>query len=238
MSDSDLVQTAQHVQTLLYFRGIERLLIVAGAIACVVLGTLLFRWGVRGASSVGAEGAGHKLQLTNAAPGTVLALFGMIVMLTGLLTPTKIDLKNSSTAAPSAFMATSLSAAPQRTTELSAAAGASVPEPLIASNGPGPLQPSKATGLSILYGTNPAPVRQLLTDLQGIEIRSVEPERAATLLTQFRQRAGALKNDKMDRTVSSFLQTVASAQTVDGADALGSLKHYRDRARELLALER
>lgn len=237
MDNTEVVQTAQHVQTLIYFRGFERLLIELGAIGCVVLGTLLFRWGVRGTSTVGAEGAGHKLQLTNAAPGTILALFGMIVMLTALISPTKIDLKVSAEpSAPKAATASmnasvpSTGGMPLGTTP----AIASAPSTHALSVSP---PAAKAGSLSILYGNNPTAVKQLLTDLQAVQLKSLEPEQAAVLIADFRQRAGALKDEHMHKDVASLLRSIAGAPLADGTAALGLLGQYRDRARQLVAME-
>jgi hypothetical protein len=80
-------------EALFVFRGLERLMIEAGAICCVVLGGLLFRWGIQGASNIGGEGAGFKLRLDSVAPGTVLGLFGMSVMGIALFRPLEIDLR-------------------------------------------------------------------------------------------------------------------------------------------------
>jgi hypothetical protein len=78
------------VEALFRFRGVERLLIEAGAIVCVVLGTWLYRAGVAGATQVAAEGLGFKFKMANAAPGTVLAFFGMAIMIVGLMKPLEV----------------------------------------------------------------------------------------------------------------------------------------------------
>jgi hypothetical protein len=80
-------------ETLFIFRGFERLMIEAGAICCVVLGGLLFRWGIQGSSNIGGEGPGFKLRLDSVAPGSVLALFGMSVMAIALFRPVEVDLR-------------------------------------------------------------------------------------------------------------------------------------------------
>jgi len=68
------------MEQLLIMRGLERLIIQAGAIVLVVVGALLFKWGISGAASLSAEGRGIRFSLLNAAPGLFFALFGMAVM--------------------------------------------------------------------------------------------------------------------------------------------------------------
>ena len=87
-------------QLLALFRGIERILIELGAITTIVLGTLLYRWGVQGPPKAGggdveASGAGFAFKLTNAAPGSVLAAFGMIVLSVGMASPLKLSRKDT-----------------------------------------------------------------------------------------------------------------------------------------------
>lgn len=68
------------IQTLVMFRGIERLIILLGAISTIILGALVFRWGVSGKASLIAEAKEFKFQLVNASPGILLALFGTVVL--------------------------------------------------------------------------------------------------------------------------------------------------------------
>jgi hypothetical protein len=71
-------------EILLLVRGAERLLIEAGAITCIVLGTRLFRDVRARASELSVKAPGYELQLREAAPGTFLALFGVCVLIYGL----------------------------------------------------------------------------------------------------------------------------------------------------------
>jgi len=68
-------------------RGIERIVIEIGGITSIVMGTLLYKWGVKGREEVDAEGLGFAFKLRNAAPGTVLAFFGMSILVVGLRSP-------------------------------------------------------------------------------------------------------------------------------------------------------
>lgn len=237
MNSSEVVQTAQHVQTLLLFRGVERLLVVMGAIACIVLGTLLFRWGVRGTSSVGAEAAGQKIQLTNAAPGTILALFGMVVMLTALISPTRIDLRLVSTPPVAAPSTVGAAAASPSTLEPSVAARGSTSGAGAPGNHLEPGHSVHQAGLSILFGANPQPVRLLLSELQGLETKALDPEQALELLADFRRRAREIDDPRMHPGVRTLVQSVAAAGATDGNGALGLLKQYRAHARQLLELD-
>jgi hypothetical protein len=79
------------------FRGIERLVIELGAITTIVMGTLLYRWGIQGAQEVEASASGFSFKLKNAAPGSVLALFGMVVLVVGLRSPLELSRTSQST---------------------------------------------------------------------------------------------------------------------------------------------
>ena len=80
------------------FRGIERLTIVFGAIVCVVMGIRLYGGKVTfgGKSDLEAEGAGLKIKLSNAGPGAILALFGMVVLGVALRSPAEASQAPSS----------------------------------------------------------------------------------------------------------------------------------------------
>lgn len=77
-------------ESLAVFRGVERLLIEAGGITAIVLGTWLYLRGVAGPQAGETHGPGFAFKLRNAAPGSVLALFGMLVLVAGLTNPLKI----------------------------------------------------------------------------------------------------------------------------------------------------
>jgi hypothetical protein len=76
-----------------WFRGIERMLIVSASILSLVLGALLFKWGIFVPSnfSIGTEGGEKvgkfKLTFDNAAPGTLFALFAAFVLCVSLFSP-------------------------------------------------------------------------------------------------------------------------------------------------------
>jgi hypothetical protein len=65
----------------------ERLLVDLGGIIAIVLGTLLFRWGVAGNASLVVNAQRTKLRLVNAAPGTLLALFGCALLSLSFVKP-------------------------------------------------------------------------------------------------------------------------------------------------------
>ena len=101
----------QDLHLLVVFRGAERLLIEVGGLTTIVLGTLLYRWGIRSPQQLEASGSGFSFALKNAAPGSVLALFGMTVLVVGLMRP--VDIKTSQASETSISAATTDTAATQ-----------------------------------------------------------------------------------------------------------------------------
>jgi hypothetical protein len=71
----------------LWMRGLERLLVVAGGIAAIVIGALLYRWGVGGQASLSVEHDRLKMQLLNASPGLFFGLFGSAILIWSLVSP-------------------------------------------------------------------------------------------------------------------------------------------------------
>jgi hypothetical protein len=94
----------QDLHLLVVFRGAERLLIEVGGLTTIVLGTLLYRWGIRSPQQLEASGSSFSFALKNAAPGSVLALFGMTVLVVGLMRP--VDIRSSQEAETSVSAAT------------------------------------------------------------------------------------------------------------------------------------
>jgi hypothetical protein len=70
--------------TLIFFRGCERLLIVACALALLGMGVFLFKIGVSGAASLVARHDKFHFQLANASPGLFCFLFGAAVLICSL----------------------------------------------------------------------------------------------------------------------------------------------------------
>jgi len=85
------------LEALLFARGLERVAIVLGGITAIVLGALLFRWGVSGAASLKVQHDQLKVQLLNAAPGVFFAFFGAGVLLWGLNNPLDYQLPAAET---------------------------------------------------------------------------------------------------------------------------------------------
>ena len=75
------------LDALLFARGLERVVIAAGGITAIVLGALLFRWGVSGTASLKVQRDQLKVQLLNAAPGVFFSLFGAGVLVWSLSNP-------------------------------------------------------------------------------------------------------------------------------------------------------
>lgn len=80
------------LDTLLLLRGMERIVIATGGIVALLLGALLFRWGVSGSASLKARREETELQLINASPGIFFALFGAVILVWGLANPFSYDL--------------------------------------------------------------------------------------------------------------------------------------------------
>jgi hypothetical protein len=83
------------VENLVICRGVERLIILAGAIVCILCGMLLYKWGTSGVSQLVAESAKFRLRLTNAAPGLLMGLFGVAVLVFALLNSLSVELSES-----------------------------------------------------------------------------------------------------------------------------------------------
>ena len=71
-------------QTLVWLRGIERLLIVFGGFGFAVCGMMLFKWGVGGPAKLIVEAKDLKAQLVNASPGLFSMLFGAVLLGLGI----------------------------------------------------------------------------------------------------------------------------------------------------------
>jgi hypothetical protein len=76
----------------------ERMLIVAGAIVCVILGYRLLMRGVVGESNVEFQENKVKFRLMKASPGIIFSLFGMMVL--GIGTFRQVSIKDTTEAKP------------------------------------------------------------------------------------------------------------------------------------------
>ena len=73
------------ITTALWLRGIERLAIIAGGVCCIVLGGMLYKWGVFDRMSIkasGQEGDQRKFSfsLQDASPGIVCCILGVVLL--------------------------------------------------------------------------------------------------------------------------------------------------------------
>lgn len=201
------------LKTVFLFRGVERLLIQLGAIVCVVAGTLLYRWGITGTTDLKGDGIGVKFEVKNAAPGTVLALFGMIVMTAGLAYPARMDV-----AEPSA----SGSAAPP------SASGRAAPPS--ASGSVAPPAAAKPATTTFVYGDTQTQADQLVERLRNL---TIEPKAVAQLdsVVKEAERASACLPEGSSR--GSFLCEVATAQGSSEEEARKALEKLQVDARKL-----
>jgi hypothetical protein len=85
------VLTQQDRSLIYIFRGSERLLIIIGGIVAMILGTILFRWGVTGQTDASVAGPSFNLSVKNAAPGTIFMLFGTAILIAGMISPVKLN---------------------------------------------------------------------------------------------------------------------------------------------------
>lgn len=78
---------------LFYLRAAERLLIVVSGLICIILGYGLFRLSYarveRADTELVAKGAGFELTLRHVWPGVFFAAFGMVILVTSILTQLK-----------------------------------------------------------------------------------------------------------------------------------------------------
>jgi hypothetical protein len=79
--------SAELLDSILLFRGIERMLVVLGGIASILVGAVLYKWGVAGEASLKLERDQVKFQLINASPGIFFALFGAAILVWSLVQP-------------------------------------------------------------------------------------------------------------------------------------------------------
>jgi hypothetical protein len=84
----------------LWMRGLERLLVVAGGITAIVVGALLYRWGVGGQASLSVEHDRLKMQLLNASPGLFFGLFGSAILIWSLVSPLRYTSPADGSGAP------------------------------------------------------------------------------------------------------------------------------------------
>ena len=195
------------LQLLLVFRGAERLLIEVGALTTIILGTLLYRWGVRSPQQLEASGSGFSFALRNAAPGSVLALFGMTVLVVGLTRPIDARYAREAITQP-------------------------LPTETGVSSARDAVKEEQRQALSFTYHELPDAVRQEL-DLIG-SLRDVEPKLAAQLLRERRQFAAALlAQARLPSEVLAFFQRVSEAP--DTQDAAATLTQLSDAARRAKA---
>jgi hypothetical protein len=197
------------MEPLIRYRALERILIEVGAIVCVVLGALLYRTSMGGTSQVNAEGKGFKISLTNATPGSVLALFGMTVMVFGLIRPLKASQQEGDNGRDSSNV-------------LPSRAGSQAGD----NHGI-----EKTT--SVVYDRNDTLLNQLLGEVQDLEPSQGAP---VEVLRAFAARAKGFRCPSLTGLGGQcFCSEMASAQTTDPDEARRSLADFRRRAKILLA---
>jgi hypothetical protein len=81
------------IHDLIWIRGVERWFLAIGGLGALIAGVVMYKWGIEGALKIDAQHKGTKLHLANAGPGAVLTLAGLAILVTGLVTNLKVDLK-------------------------------------------------------------------------------------------------------------------------------------------------
>lgn len=79
------------LDSLVFFRGLERLMVVAGGIVSIVCGMFLFKWGVGGEAKLLVRHKETQAQWVNATPGGIVILFGIAVLVVNTVWGLKID---------------------------------------------------------------------------------------------------------------------------------------------------
>jgi len=77
----------------IYYRGIERILSTLSGLVAIVLGGLLYKWGIFDKTEVNLQGGklAPSVVLKNASPGVIFCLFGMVLLAYGIGTQAVID---------------------------------------------------------------------------------------------------------------------------------------------------
>jgi len=215
------------------FRGVERMIIELGGIAAMVMGTLLYRWGIKGPQDVEASGAGFTFKLGNAAPGSVLALFGMWILLNGLSHPLQISFPASPPAAPGAQPAAPREA-PAPAPDAPAASGDAgrSGETTPATEQPGQPPAGSGGGTVIVYAALPDRVREEIDSFDATHFDSLTPERARAILASHRAKAAQLlSSGTVPRDVRPWLTQVHNAP--DAGDPVATLNQLATSARKM-----
>jgi hypothetical protein len=220
------------IQTIFLFRGIERLLIQAGAITSIVLGVFLYKWGIQGSTELDGESVGFKFKLKNAAPGSVLALFGMAIMIAGISTQASVSQPViDQSLQPGAPGGGSSGNQPPKTDPKDDAAGATSDPPAPPAK---PLTPpSSKPEIRIAYGKDSPPVKNFLGQLQGLNPQKVEDP--SSKVTELAGAASKLAGQTVaSPQVQKLITDVSAAQATDAESARKSLEDWSQRAGPLL----
>lgn len=168
-------------QTLVMARVVERIIIELGAIAAMVMGVLLYRWGIKGRSDLSAEGEGFTFKMTNAAPGALLAFFGMAILIVGLRSPVHVTEPSSDAAGRS-------NEGSKRSPTQAEPAAQPQQKP---SEDRGSSRPNQAKSWS--YGSASAgAAAQLISNLRQLSPEKLSEDEAQSTLATYRQQAAAL----------------------------------------------
>lgn len=228
------------LETVFFFRGMERLLIQVGGLMSIGLGVLLFRWGVQGATDVEGKGLGFDLKVKNAAPGTMLALFGMVILVAGIGQPATVDQQlidgwNKVRQAPSANLGpSSLPPAPPFTSENEP--GSASPEPTPTVSTPPKTEdttpPHPTARVKITY----ADTRNKFVDFAQRLKAARGGEGAKERLAEFAAEARSFSRQGLDTKQSALLGDVVKQSSNAGDDEAAdeALKKLRTKAKALV----
>jgi hypothetical protein len=243
------------VEIVFLFRGVERLLIEAGAIVCVVSGARLLKSpglpakptkkagsnepaanaAPEDGTDFSAAGLGVNLKLDNAAPGSVLALFGMAIMGVALACPAKVNdlIPEASPDDKSAPIAGKLgNAVPPA---LAASGGAPHHAEAVERNGTeqasdggtnAKTENSRRIGSSIQYAEKQAELSQFVT-----RVASANPADSAVALADFRAQAQALLSETPTGKVHDLLTHLSGWQASASESPDLALARFQKEAR-------
>jgi hypothetical protein len=216
------------IETILMMRGIERLVISAGGVAALVMGTLLYRWGVQGRTDVNAEGGGYSFKMVNAAPGGLLGLFGMCILVVSLRSTVSIDSRlwqgiqqDIDTKTLYSAVATKPEVADVSDRDLGGGARAPENQTSDQRSNQGNRGGSQVITTYVTYAyasTSPA-VKTFLDGMRGISPEVITNDNALDQLTLYTKDASELAKTEKDPQIKLFLRSVSKMKADDPESA-------------------
>jgi hypothetical protein len=224
-------QTSHLLQMIFLFRGIERILIQFGAIGCIVAGVMLYRWGIAGTTDATGGNGVFKFEVKNAAPGSVLAMFGMIIMAVALGSPLSYG-KPLPALESTAHESNTSGASPKKARNKPETADAGAPETPPA---PGATTVAASTGTIqfLQYSASSTTLDQFLESLQDQPLTEKELPNPQAILEGRSCQAAVLLRKTTEPDEVKFLSEVAMAKAASSAEARKLLGEFGPAAQRL-----